>query len=523
MESIIYLLTEFELLNLERALHSICRAREIPFSSEKIKRTALFNEPVITEGELIVFPEPQKPLKIRVRQTNETDFKRHNKKYQFDTELTEADGEAPRVFMKELYREIQGMIPEHFVSFEHLTDYLQDYTQTDIASIPENLLFAAQQTVRELLSGYTLRGTVANRHNEKRQPARRRQELKQDHFEYVDLNRYEIYEKDGRIIACSLASFKNDFLFEERQEYALDVIAGNSHLELVNELFDQKFEKQLLSDNSINGAKLTGRQELIRMQKPVSLDDLILKPKTRDALETEVFNFFRNEAYYRKADLPFKRGVALYGPPGSGKTMLAKVIASTFDETVIWIKAGDLSEIRDVDRIFQLARTGAPSVIIFEDIDMYTRDREIQTDNRFLANFMSHLDGLEENDGILTLITTNRPDMIEDAVINRPGRIDCKIEIGELESEQIAMLLDKKLAPLLQDFDSVAEFIPGSLKLSGARTVETATRIMQHAAARAGKTGTPAEALTVTAEDITRALKESAAIQNAGRMGFDSL
>ena len=133
------------------------------------------------------------------------------------------------------------------------------------------------------------------------------------------------------------------------------------------------------------------------------------------------------------------RGVLLFGPPGTGKTLLAKAVATESEANFISIKGPELftkfvgeSE-RGVREIFRKAKQGAPTVVFFDEVDALAPKRGASADSgvteRVISQILTEMDGLEELKDVVVVAATNRPDMIDDAIM-RPGRIDRMIYVG---------------------------------------------------------------------------------------------
>ena len=170
------------------------------------------------------------------------------------------------------------------------------------------------------------------------------------------------------------------------------------------------------------------------------------------------------------------KGILLYGPPGTGKTLLAKAVANQTDSTFIKLVASEfvnkfLGEgARYVRQVFELAKEKAPAIIFIDEIDAIGAkrthesqgaDREVQ---RTLMQLLSELDGFESRGNVGIIAATNRPDILDDALI-RPGRFDRAIEVplpdeeGRtkiLEIHTKKMKIDKKI-----DFYSISELTEG--------------------------------------------------------------
>lgn len=157
------------------------------------------------------------------------------------------------------------------------------------------------------------------------------------------------------------------------------------------------------------------------------------------------------------------KGVLLYGPPGTGKTLLAKAIATESQANFISIKGPELlskyvgeSE-RTVREIFRKARQAAPVIVFFDEIDSIVPTRGTVFDTgvteRVVSQILTELDGLEELKSVVLVAATNRPDMIDPALL-RPGRLDRLIYIKppDLIEREIIFNIHLKGKPL-QDID----------------------------------------------------------------------
>lgn len=153
----------------------------------------------------------------------------------------------------------------------------------------------------------------------------------------------------------------------------------------------------------------------------VTLDGLVLRGSMRDDLVADVKGFFAARAVYERYKVPYKRGILLYGPPGNGKTHFLKGLIAQLEVPCIYVKSlADRHDGHDSMRlVFSRARRVAPCVLVFEDLDSLLRE-----DNR--SFFLNELDGFAENTGVVVLATTNYPEKIDPAIIDRPSRFDRK-------------------------------------------------------------------------------------------------
>ena len=173
-------------------------------------------------------------------------------------------------------------------------------------------------------------------------------------------------------------------------------------------------------------------------------------------------------------DMESAKGVLLYGPPGTGKTLLARAIANESQSNFISVKGPELltkyvgeSE-KGVREIFSKARENAPTVVFFDEIDAIAGERGSGSDSnvteRVVSQLLTELDGLEEMEDVVVIATTNRPDLIDNALL-RPGRLDRHIHVPVPDEEARRKILEvhtrnKPLADNI-DLDWLAEETEG--------------------------------------------------------------
>ena len=160
----------------------------------------------------------------------------------------------------------------------------------------------------------------------------------------------------------------------------------------------------------------------------------ILNADSEDDIIRDVENFFDNKEFYTKNKFPYKRGILMYGTPGTGKTMLLKHLFTKFKSKVYGIiiectKGLDLDVIKYLDNVLK----DKPRILILEDID------GIESYNRsVLLNF---LDGVESLENTLIIATTNFPDRLDIGLVDRPSRFDRFYEVEVPNDESRVKLL----------------------------------------------------------------------------------
>ena len=193
---------------------------------------------------------------------------------------------------------------------------------------------------------------------------------------------------------------------------------------------------------------------------------------------------------YDKLGHSMPRGILLHGPSGTGKTLLAKAVATESEANFISVRGPELlskwvgeSE-RGIREIFKRARQSAPCVVFFDEIDSIAPIRgaggETAVTERVVSQLLTELDGMENMHGVIVLAATNRADMIDPALL-RPGRFDkiIQIPLPDKESRKSILKINAEKIPTITetsdpkhiDFEKLSEITDG---LSGADTASIA-------------------------------------------------
>src|ERR687883_820230 len=172
----------------------------------------------------------------------------------------------------------------------------------------------------------------------------------------------------------------------------------------------------------------------VQIQRPnVNWDDIGGLPEVKEELAEAIEWPLKHADLFNQADVKPPKGLLLYGPPGTGKTMIAKAVATTSEANFISVKGPELlskwvgeSE-KGVREVFRKARQAAPCVIFFDELDAIAPRRGSEGDahvtERVISQLLTELDGLEVLTNVMVIAATNRPDIIDPALL-RPGRFD---------------------------------------------------------------------------------------------------
>lgn len=166
-----------------------------------------------------------------------------------------------------------------------------------------------------------------------------------------------------------------------------------------------------------------------------SWESLVLPGDARERIRGAAERFFRSERVYRELGIPWKVGFLLVGPPGTGKTLTTKVLAQTCSVPFLYVRglnsfSGSEPDAGTVREMFQGARDRAPCTLCLEDIDSLVT-QPVQ------SAFLNELDGLEEDyRGVLVVATTNHPERLDPALLQRPCRFDYRFEFPLPDEDQ---------------------------------------------------------------------------------------
>ena len=198
---------------------------------------------------------------------------------------------------------------------------------------------------------------------------------------------------------------------------------------LLQEWFKYAHEK-----NFYKGKKIDADCQYLKL-KDVTWGDIILPVDTQALIRSRVNEMFEMKEWLDANDIPLKGGVILAGPPGTGKTVICKILAQELPQTIIYAMPDHLGRTADIKRVCEMAKDLAPCVLIIEDIDYIAEERDHSRNAGGVIELMNYLDGVQEFNNVITLATTNAQDKIEEALKNRPGRFDRVVQIPKPNDE----------------------------------------------------------------------------------------
>ena len=260
---------------------------------------------------------------------------------------------------------------------------------------------------------------------------------------------------------------------------------------MANKMMDKAGGK----DSMMFGMGKSNAKVYVKSSEGIRFTDVAGEDEAKDNLK-EIVDYLHNPAKYKEIGASMPKGILLVGPPGTGKTMLAKAVAgeanvpffsmsgSEFVEMFVGMGA---SKVRD---LFQQAKEKAPCIVFIDEIDAIGKKRDGQiggNDEReqTLNQLLTEMDGFEGNNGVIILAATNRPDSLDPA-LTRPGRFDRRVpvELPDLKGREEILKVHAKRIKVGDnvDFNKIARMASGA---SGAELAN----IVNEAALRAVRDG----------------------------------
>lgn len=240
----------------------------------------------------------------------------------------------------------------------------------------------------------------------------------------------------------------------------------------------------------------------VHFRTPVEEHELILPDVVKQALDRHVIRFAAERDALKALGQSGRKGVLLYGPPGTGKTHTIRYLAERLQDHTTFLVTAE--QIGMIAIYFRLARLFAPSIIVIEDADLIARQREDMhsaCDEVMLNRLLNEMDGLRSDADIFVIMTTNRPQALETALVQRPGRIDHAIEVPVPDAAcrgRLLRLYGNALDIEQKAFEKLVERTEG---VSAAFIKEVARRLAQQSIS-AGHSG------QVDAADLEAVLEE---------------
>ncbi|MFI8529994.1 AAA family ATPase [Streptomyces aquilus] len=228
-------------------------------------------------------------------------------------------------------------------------------------------------------------------------------------------------------------------------------------------------------------------------------DEIIMPSGLLERVERQVVGVARRRERLREAGQHLRRGLLLYGPPGTGKTHTLRYLLSHLPQFTVVILSGE--SINAIGPACALARMLQPALVVLEDCDLVAEARDYGGGEQpLLFQVLNEMDGLGDDADVAFLLTTNRADLLEPALAQRPGRVDLAVEIPLPDAEGRASLLDLYAGGLGLGQDIADEVVARTEGTTASFTKELVRRSVLIAAER--------ESARTEARDVREALDE---------------
>src|SRR5919109_388961 len=255
-------------------------------------------------------------------------------------------------------------------------------------------------------------------------------------------------------------------------------------------------------DEALRDIQPSALREVLVQRPNMGWDDIGGLQQVKEELAEAIEWPLKHANLFAEANVEPPKGILLYGPPGTGKTMIAKAVAATSEANFISIKGPELiskwvgeSE-KGIREVFRKARQAAPCVIFFDELDAIAPRRggsegDSHVTERVISQMLTELDGLEDLKGVVVIGATNRPDIIDEALL-RPGRFDRMLEVPvpDKEARKHIFQIHTKKKPLESDvnIDKLIEMTEGMTGADIAALVNAAamTAIKEHVRQKGG-------------------------------------
>ena len=255
-------------------------------------------------------------------------------------------------------------------------------------------------------------------------------------------------------------------------------------------------------DEVLRDVQPSAMREVLVQRPNVRWEDIGGLQQIKEELAEAIEWPLKHADLFTEADVKPPKGILLYGPPGTGKTMIAKAVSATSEANFISIKGPELiskwvgeSE-KGVREVFRKARQAAPCIIFFDELDAIAPHRGSEGDahvtERVISQMLTELDGLEDLKGVVVIGATNRPDMIDEALL-RPGRFDRILEVPlpDKDSRKQIFQIHTRKKPLdtTIDLDRLVQMTDGMTGADIAAIVNAAamTAIKEHVRQKGSK------------------------------------
>ncbi|MGW3410598.1 AAA family ATPase [Streptomyces sp. NPDC000888] len=257
----------------------------------------------------------------------------------------------------------------------------------------------------------------------------------------------------------------------------------------------------------------------------LSREEIVLPAGLLERVERQVVGVARRREQLLAAGQHLRRGLLLYGPPGTGKTHTIRYLLSHLPEFTVVVLAG--TSINAIGPACALARMLQPALVVLEDCDLIAEARDYGGGEQpLLFQVLNEMDGLGDDADVAFLLTTNRADLLEPALVQRPGRVDLAVEIPVPDAEGRARLLTLYGSSLGLGKDLTDEIVARTDGTTASFTKELVRRAVLIAAERESERTEPDDLRAAVDEllsDRDRLTRRLLGVRDSGDDGLDGV
>lgn len=264
-----------------------------------------------------------------------------------------------------------------------------------------------------------------------------------DFGESEALSNQVLYSRKYQVVIVSIFLFRMPYY-----STTLRVVFGHNHesiSQFYNDINDNYRERYLDTVIILTDTSDGIEQKLIERDTQISFDQVVLDDKFKHEILNSINSFFDGkDEFYNKYNIPYRRGILLYGPPGNGKTTLVKSLLGMVKHPIVYWQVNEFTSSYSIRRVFKQVQASAPALLVIEDIDSIP--------NSCRSQFLNQLDGIQTNTGMYVIGTTNDPERVDGALKNRAGRFDRTYEVKmPTKRQRYTYLINKGLGKIVDD------------------------------------------------------------------------
>ena len=276
-----------------------------------------------------------------------------------------------------------------------------------------------------------------------------------------NVNLEELAAKTHGFVGADIASLSKEAAMSVLRKILPDLKMEEDQ-PIAQEILDKMIVNMDDFQNALKIVRPSAMREVLVETPNISWEDIGGLENTKGSLKEAIEWPLKHPQSFKRLGIRPPRGILLYGPPGTGKTLLAKAVAKESEANFIQVKGPSLLSMwvgkseEGVRKIFERARQVAPCVVFFDEIDSLAgrrgTDQGSKVTERVLNQMLAEMDGIEDMKDIVIIGATNRPDMLDPALL-RPGRFDrvILVDVPDNESRKKIFEVHLKNTPLDKD------------------------------------------------------------------------